>query len=324
MVFQKNITNILYKNYYQGDETPQELVSSHWHNFHKKVKVKMIDGKVQSLQGYGFGDLQYGSFHVRVFNWLTVLSYLVLFNDRKAIIQGIKVALTITKKMELVFSYDCFRQVCALVSIKKHLSDKKVVRIINIGDGYGFLSALIKEMIPQAQVYLVDLGKTLFFQSYYIQKAHSDKTHGLISNEEMGSTKNFDQLDFIYCPAENLSALDENFFDVAINIASLQEMNTETIKGYFNFLRNHMEQDHLFYCCNREEKSMPGGEISRFMDYPWKSSDQYLVDELCPWYKYYLALRPTKRGIKILGCRIPFINYFDGELRHRLVILSSD
>ena len=111
---------------------------------------------------------------------------------------------------------------------------------------------------------------------------------------------------------------------MAVNIASMQEMNQAAIDKCFRFLRHNLTTDHLFYCCNRQEKKMPGGEISRFDAYPWKRNDRHLVDELCPWHLYYLSVGREKNGPAAFNKRTPLINYFEGPHRHRLTVLELE
>ncbi len=94
------------------------------------------------------------------------------------------------------------------------------------------------------------------------------------------------------------------------------------MQGYFDFLRAHLVKDNLFYCCNREEKIMPGGEVSKILDYPWNMQDRHLVDEPCPWVKFYVSWHTTKNGLKVFNKRVPLVNYFDGAVRHRLSVLK--
>ena len=67
----------------------------------------------------------------------------------------------------------------------------------------------------------------------------------------------------------------------------------------------------FFYCCNRELKELNDGAIIDFFKYPWKDSDEIIVDELCPWQKKYYSIKP------------PFFHNYDGPVRHRLVRLSN-
>ena len=59
--------------------------------------------------------------------------------------------------------------------------------------------------------------------------------------------------------------------DVFINIASMQEMDPPVVKAYFDDMRAvAVNRQLLFYCCNRQEKQLPDGTVSRFADYPWR------------------------------------------------------
>ena len=91
----------------------------------------------------------------------------------------------------------------------------------------------------------------------------------------------------------------------------MQEMNYESIRGYFNFIRANATEDNLFYCCNRERKDLPGGEVIEFLNYPWASEDKHLVDEYCPFVKYAASVK------------WPFFHRFDGPFVHRLTNLAT-
>jgi len=185
--------------------------------------------------------------------------------------------------------------------------------------GYGFLASLFKERFPNSSIVLVDLGKILVFQAYYCQKAHPQNVHESVFS---GGEIDLSKCDFVYCPAEFLSKASQLTYDVAVNIASMQEMTTSSLVGYFQFLRRQMEADGLLYCCNRERKVLVGGEVLEFKHYPWHPKDVHLVDETCPWHKYYLSFITTANGPRVFGARIPFVNDFDGPTRHRLTRLS--
>jgi len=316
------IIDELYQNYYVKDNTPEHVISSHWKFYQEKIKCELNGGKITSLSWLGFGDLQNKSFLSQTFSWLTIAGYLCQFPNRNELLRLMKLAVPLGRKIGFPFSYDCFRQICSLKLIMNKLkNERERVNIIIIGDGYGFLGALIKEIFPNSLICLIDLGKSLLVQACCCGKAYPHSSHRLVS--ESSGTINRSDSEFLYCPAEFLEELDKYSFDVAINIASMQEMNQPSINTYFDFLRCHMPPDNLFYCCNRKEKEMPGGEVSRFSEYPWQSKDIHLVDEFCPWHSYFASWGKTKNGPRFLGIRIPFINYFDGPIIHRLTILQT-
>jgi len=285
-------------------------------------KVQIKNGEVEALIATPhLGNLDIKSPVYRFLSWLTIGSYLWKLADKKELYSLVKTSLRVNKRMGLFFTYESFRQMCSLVLIRRHLKERKRINVIIIGDGYGFFSSLIKEIYPDSRILLVDLGWILLFQAYYCGKAHPDATHYLVTPSAKLVQNQLDY-DFIYCPAENLNYVDSLSFDLAINTISMQEMNKETIEFYFNYLRQHMASQNLFYCCNREKKELPSGDGVEFFNYPWSENDVHLVDEVSPYHTHFIALHRSKNGPELLNFRIPFINYFDGATRHRLTIMD--
>ena len=101
-------------------------------------------------------------------------------------------------------------------------------------------------------------------------------------------------------------------------------MSCRSIVGCFTWLRRRSHAQSRLYCVNREEKALPGGEVRRFADYPWQPDDEVFLDGPCPYYTHYLSRSMRPRGPTLLGLRVPFINYFDGPMRHRLVRLAPE
>ncbi len=241
----QSIARCLFEEYYVKPQDAAELyASSHWHLLHKQAKVDFGKDTFVSLVGSGFGDLQNRSLVYRVFSWLTIFSYLVVLKERWEILSLFVPAFNVIKRAGLHFTYDVFRQVCVVAALKPFLNKPaQAVRVLNIGDGYGFLSLLIKEIYPQAKIVFVDLGKTLLFQAYYCQKVFPQARVFLVKKDETAVVNT----DFIFCAAENLELINDQKFDVVINIASMQEMNVATISRYFKFLRCHIEKEGVFY-----------------------------------------------------------------------------
>ncbi len=316
------IINYLYAQYYLKDSTPEHFVSSHWKYYQNQMKVQIEDENIKFWAEAAFSDLQQKSVVKQVFSWLTIGSHLVKIPNRPEICQLMKHSLDLARRMGLPFTYAGFIQTCSLALVRQHLPGKKRINVIVIGDGYGFLSALIKEIYPDSRILSVDLGRVLLFQAYYCGKAHPDAKHYLVAPSAELAPNQLDY-DFIYCPPEVLKLVDGISFDLAINIASMQEMNEETIAFYFDYLRQHLASQNLFYCCNREKKELFGGEVTEFLKYPWSEKDIHLVDNDCPWYTHFIAIYTLKRGPKLLNFRIPFVNYLDGAIRHRLTILNT-
>ena len=89
-------------------------------------------------------------------------------------------------------------------------------------------------------------------------------------------------------------------------------MNLDVISNYFKIIKSSINGTYL-YSCNREEKELPDGTITKEKDYPWEGFAHKIFDEKTPWHSTFYRLR---RGV----LPIPKINIpYDGPLIHKLV-----
>jgi len=306
-----------------NDTLDEEYISSHWRKFTKLFDVTVDgNGEITSLKAEGFSVSQWSGFRHRILDTISSLHTFALSPNKRQAISLLFMAKRICRRMGLDLTTDVMRQVINLAIIKNHgpsaETRHKNLKFLMIGDGYGVLSALVKVVFPKATIVMVDIGKTLLFQAYYCQKAHPEYNHVLVN-----SVKNIDDADFVYCPTEYLESLSASKFDIAVNTSSMQEMKSETVEGYFGFLRSHLQPHNLFYCLNRESKTLIGGEVSDFLMYPWDPEDILILDRECPWYRYYMARGAPGLGKYVFGLRIPFLNLFDTPHLLRLANLKT-
>lgn len=287
----KSYGSYLYKEYYHENKKVDSNASSHWSEYSSRFSVEHDGQKISSLIGYGFGDLQETSIPNKWLTYLCEFTYLIADSKRKEKKELIRIGKKLAEEMDGYFSFDCFRQVYSLSLILKTIQKLNIgddPNIMIIGDGFGYLACLLKKVIPDSKIVLVDLGKTLIFQYYYSTKVFSGaKFYGIRNTDEQIKYSVYSENDFIFCPADLIHLLGKLEIDVAINIHSMQEMTYDSIDEYFNLLRNIMKKPGFFYCCNREKKELMGGEVIEFDKYPWKTEDQILLDEYCPWCRYF-------------------------------------
>jgi len=286
--------------------------SSHWREFKKQFRTELSDGHSPGrILGYGFGESD------RRPSWLghclrevEIATKLLLLSQRGLFWELLKARRTV-RKMGLFFSTDAFRHVCTMCLLKTKLTSPPGT-VALIGDGPGIMSAFLRETWPSARLILIDLGATLAVQAQNLEKAYPKDFHVLAGGGGADAH-------FTYVPAENLGNLPAGEIDLAINVASMQEMKSVSVQKYFTILRE--KKTKVFYCCNRLEKIMPDGEVSRFMDYPWLTKDSHLVDEPCPWHNWFLGVS-GKPAFRLGRFAVPLVRHYDGPHWHRLTELS--
>jgi hypothetical protein len=229
-------------------------------------------------------------------------------------------AKSLARKVKFSLTFDVWKSAVIVALLEEHWDKHNLSpsTVAVIGDGYGFLSALIRQCRQPRRTYCIDLPKTLAFQIRTHEIADPAASMRLVD-----ATAGQVMADVNFVLPQDVERVEETL-DLSINVASMEEMNEFTIAHYFKFLRHRSGRDSRFYCLNRAHKQLPGGEVSRFLDYPWSGRDQIFLDGPCPFYTHFFARCTLPNGPRLLGVRIPLINYFDGEHVHRLVRLDSE
>lgn len=302
----------LYDEFYdKGKAKQSSKMSSHWSKYSKYFFLSNDKEGDVRLLGFGFGESdQKPSLGGRALGWLEIFLKTFLYFPNKEMARLILWGRQIVQRMNLYFGQDAFRHLCVLVLLKKNLPSAPR-KILVIGDGPGILSAYLHSTWPETQIFLVDLGVTLAIQAQNLTRVFPEASHKEVVGKESG---------FYYLAAERLDLPGDVSFDLAINVASMQEMKPETVKEYFHLLRAHGTR--WFYCCNRVEKVMPEGEVSGFFDYPWKQGDEIIVEGYPKWYGWFLGFG----GLPVVSWgsfHLPLLRRFDGVHAHRFIRMAS-
>ena len=218
----KEVLRNLYHKYYSDPSNQQDLefASSDWQEITKDFSVlQSSDGFIKPLE-LKFWRCQVGSLADRALNYACNASYLAQFKNRKEFLALMNKYSEIIQKLGLSMTYTMFRYICTLALLRRYVNEyvnEQDIKILSIGDGIGVLSVLIKSEFPECRLVMVDLGKTLIYQAYYIGFAYPDSVHELSSGDHQLAGS-----EVIYCPAEFLESLQGIKFNVAININSMQ------------------------------------------------------------------------------------------------------
>ena len=219
----------------------------------------------------------------------------------------------ITKRQGRVYDLDVMRHTLSISFIEHHCKSLPQVNkrtACVIGDGYAIATCLLLGSEVN-KVILVNLTKTLLVDIHFLKlwlgEERFESTVSLVTNQQdLSHCINDEDNRVIVIEAKNQELIKYCNIDLAVNIASMQEMNPQVINQYFKDLKDVKNKELYFYCCNRDEKFLPDGTIVRFSDYPWGDAT-ITVDEPCPWYKDYYSKYP------------PFFHAYDGHIRHRIV-----
>ena len=298
----------------EADPLPAEHTSSHWQLRGGRITVQRTGGRLV-LQAYGFGrvDRKWGFLGRRVQS-LERLTYWNVTSPLKSYPPVWRMARRLAADLKFDLTFDVWRQAVALSVLTDHWAAYGLSHqtFALIGDGYGFLGALIRRQFPESRVYSIDLPKILIFQARTHQLANPHDTL-LVGGKETG--------DVVMVQPDEVESIPVGI-DCAVNIASMQEMTSASIESYFTFLRRRSTSRSRFYCVNRSHKALVGGEVTNFEKYPWQSDDEVFIDARCPYISHVLARRTSGNGPRVLGVRVPFVNYLGGTQMHRLVHLA--
>lgn len=297
--------------------------SSHWRKYHSEFNFTG-DG-FEGLQGFGGSQKPYRGLRL----WLHRIlqrrfrKMAAIFPDFKSIDEQ---AEKITASQGRAYDLDVLRQALTIAFLKNnHLSTtpSSQATVCVIGDGFASMTALLLASSSASRVVLVNLTKTLLVDLWYLklwmgaEKFNAKVTlvtdeDGLVQALARQGSSNSLGGEVIAIQAVDHELLQRCPVDIALNIASMQEMDPSVISAYFDDLRTVASHRKLtFYCCNREEKLLPDGTVTRFAEYPWNLKDKILIDERCPWTQQYYTFSP------------PFFRPYDGSFRHRLAEIEQ-
>ncbi|PPR43217.1 MAG: hypothetical protein CFH21_00865 [Alphaproteobacteria bacterium MarineAlpha5_Bin11] len=202
---------------------------------------------------------------------------------------------------------DVIRHIFTFNLLSKHNLLKGNICVI--GDGKAnFVGGLLLEN-KKVKIFSINLTEVLIHDYLILKKANliKDKEICVVTNKKDLYEKN---KKLFLIDASNLQKLENIKIDLFVNIASMQEMKTETIESYFKVIK---KQNSYFYCCNRERKKLVGGEELIFENYPWGNS-KIIFYEDCPWHKKFYSFNSLRDIFNP-----PYIVEYNGNVKHKLV-----
>ncbi|MBI4256644.1 hypothetical protein HY626_01140 [Candidatus Uhrbacteria bacterium] len=300
----------------EADPLPAAHTSSHWQRYGRETLIERR-GEQLVLRPVGFEGIMRPQFGGVILHWVERLTYRSVTSQLKSYAPIWRMSKQLARDLSGGVNFYVFKSTCALAVLAEHWAAYRLSprTLALIGDGYGFLGALIRRWQPGSRLYCIDLPKMLVFQANTHGKADPGARMSVLSaNDSEGA-------DITFVLPQDIERIPDEI-DCAINIASMQEMNEFSIASYFTFLRRRSTTHSRFYCVNRLRKELPGGEIASFAGYPWQEDDEVFINGPCPYYTHFLGDYTLPNGPRALGMRVPFVNSFDGIHMHRLARLA--
>lgn len=288
----------------RGDDA---AASSHWRQQHEGFHYE--DGRLSGLRGFG-GALA-RTLPRSLFHRALQIPFRRMGAELREFPACDRLAAGIARRQERAYDLDVLRQALTLALLAEKLpAGFEREPLMLIGDGFGMMSALLLSRWPVAKVFVVNLTKTLLVDMIYLRRALPGVGTVLAESADDARAALADpDARIIAVRAEDSGILRGLPVGLAINIASMQEMDPPTVAAYFDLLRAAPNRETWFYCCNRTEKTLPDGTLVAFGRYPWNPGDRVVVDGLCPWHQRWYRPWP------------PFYRAYDGPIRHRLAAL---
>lgn len=128
---------------------------------------------------------------------------------------------------------------------------KQPLNILEIGAGYGSVAYQLLKKLNIKQYTICDLPENLFLSSYYLQVNFPDRNSIFVTKNKF-TIKHSADFKFLIPPF--LEKIPEKF-DLVINSFSFQEMNLKSVKTYFDYIKQHLTDDGIFYSLNSHGKS---------------------------------------------------------------------
>ena len=272
-------------------DAPEETRSSYWEEERRTFSVD-AEGRIEgrTVMGLNAGET---SWPKRSLHWALQSPFRAMgvpYPDHRRLQQ---LGRLISARQGRPYWLDAIRQVLSLSLILKHVTlEERGAATVVIGDGFGIMTSLVLLAFPKRPVITINLTKSLLLDLVNVRKAVPDI--GLVLPRSAGELAAAMETDarLIAVRADDAKIIKGAPFDLAINIASMQEMTLPVIESYFDILRSSSSDQVAFYCCNRIQKRHYDGPGPSFHDYPWRDADKVLTEGKTWWSQIYYNKTP--------------------------------
>lgn len=180
-------------------------------------------------------------------------------------------------------------------------------RVLEIGGGFGRLAEFLPKVTGQSFRYVnIDAAPVSLMYSYrYLQSAFPNKRVHLMEPGEPFS----EDFDFLVVPFWCCDQLPKNYFDLAINVESMQEMSQTAVDHYVKFIDERVKDEGAIYLVNSREHLFKGT-----WDFPQTWRCVYRHRTVRSWTANHPAEFFRKEKVEKFGINLLRQAAFDQEL----------
>jgi hypothetical protein len=165
-------------------------------------------------------------------------------------------------------------------SMFSHFLTKDAKTYLEIGAGTGHLASLF-HYYNKMRITIIDLPEIILYSMIYLKDIFP-ASRILLPHEITEITKEtLMDYDIIFLLPTQTGLLPEDGFDLAVNVASMMEMNHSQIEKYINLIQKVCKKGALFCNDNRIEKaSNKYTKPIRAFEYPYFNQNEVIVNEI--------------------------------------------
>jgi putative sugar O-methyltransferase len=165
------------------------------------------------------------------------------------------------------------------------------VIVADIGAGWGRMGYVLKRANPRLTYVVFDLPEVLLVSSTYLPRLLPAERHLSYPESRMLGTLSRDSLSkwgCVFLAAQDLERCEDKSIDIAINIASFQEMTRQQLSLYFNSIERKVRS--ALYSLQLWKASTHAydlGEVAGIHDYPIPPHWRLAFARNTPWSDLY-------------------------------------
>jgi putative sugar O-methyltransferase len=198
---------------------------------------------------------------------------------------------SISEMQKVFFAKDRYRLNAHMVMayyfyniLQGYIDLTQVKTVLEIGAGSGNLAALLHKLIDTCTIVIVDLPETICLSIIFLSELFPEARTFMPHEKRI-----HDKYDFVFLTPGQIHEIEDDHVDLAINIHSFQEMTCKQVREYFHLVQQCCKEGAHFFVSNRVEKIPYAPDCDketfeppqRFSDYPWVSSNNVLIYEIC-------------------------------------------